>query len=280
MKNTDKITMTFGQLKRLLKESANKKSGRNKPSDKFTSEREYRIITGDELSFAFGSSGYRVGDVNGKYYVVYWNKYESSITVPPELDMWFDGIGLTYGGSYEKNRSGENGIFCLKGNKVNVYIPGEGFISNTWKPIDNSDLLQALKNADNFLHGSTINWFGVEFPYSYFINDDLLYSSKKHEFIDSTMAKTIAKNQKKSSAELDQVKKMNKEQIAKWIKNGGRCRYGFGLWNDTKKKLSKEEALKLLPDYDFGMGFYQLSWSSDDDGPILCFKELHENDLW
>ena len=73
--------------------------------------------------------------------------------------------------------------------------------------------------------------------------------------------------------------------------------YGFGYRGASSCLLTKEEALKLLPKYSFGMGFYSLSYCRDtrvvheQSGPnctvtetygdvVLMFNELSENDLW
>ncbi len=90
-----------------------------------------------------------------------------------------------------------------------------------------------------------------------------------------------------------------KEAARKWIEEGKPCRYryGFGYRGASSKPLTKEEALKLLPKYSFGMGFYTLSFCRDrvvdhkSSGPnctvthaegemALEFNELSENDMW
>lgn len=43
--------------------------------------------------------------------------------------------------------------------------------------------------------------------------------------------------------------------------------------------ISKERALRLLPDYSYGMGFYILNYSIKDGIPELEFNELGENNL-
>lgn len=71
-----------------------------------------------------------------------------------------------------------------------------------------------------------------------------------------------------------------KEAARQFIENGGKCMYGFGLWNGPRNYISKEEALQKLDNYNFGMGFYELHWMERQGETILVFKELHENDLW
>jgi hypothetical protein len=70
---------------------------------------------------------------------------------------------------------------------------------------------------------------------------------------------------------------MNKEEVKQMIENGTKCYYQRGLsWKGaSKREISKEEALALLPKYSFGTGFYELS--IEDFG--VFFNELSENDL-
>lgn len=47
-----------------------------------------------------------------------------------------------------------------------------------------------------------------------------------------------------------------------FIESGGKCvyRYGWAWKGANAHLLTKEDALKELPKYSFGMGFYELSW--------------------
>ena len=90
-----------------------------------------------------------------------------------------------------------------------------------------------------------------------------------------------------------------KEAARQWIESGKPCRYryGFGFRGASSRPLTKEEALKMLPHYDFGMGFYNLSFVKDTrrvdkqctpnctvtetyGDVVLMFNELSENDMW
>ena len=90
-----------------------------------------------------------------------------------------------------------------------------------------------------------------------------------------------------------------KEKAKEWIEAGRPCRYryGFGFRGASSSPLTKEEALRLLPKYSFGMGFYELSFCKDTvvdheaSGPnctvmhstgetVLMFNEFSENDMW
>ena len=90
-----------------------------------------------------------------------------------------------------------------------------------------------------------------------------------------------------------------KECAKRWIETGKPCRYrnGFGFRGASSRELSKEEALKLLPKYDFGTGFYELSFEKDtkvdlkQSGPncivtypcdpiVLMFNEYSANDMY
>ncbi len=93
--------------------------------------------------------------------------------------------------------------------------------------------------------------------------------------------------------------KRTKEQAKEWIEAGKPCRYrcGFGYRGASSRPLTKEEALKLLPKYSFGMGFYELDFCRDtvvdlkESGPnctvthavgetVLMFNEYSANDMW
>ena len=90
-----------------------------------------------------------------------------------------------------------------------------------------------------------------------------------------------------------------KEFAKEWIESGKPCRYryGFGFRGAESRPLSKEEALQLLPKYDFGMGFYEISFCKDRvvdrelSGPnctatravgdiVLMFNEFSASDMW
>lgn len=89
-----------------------------------------------------------------------------------------------------------------------------------------------------------------------------------------------------------------KEAARQWIESGKPCRYryGFGYRGAGSRALTKEEALKLLPKYSFGMGFYSLSFQRDTrvvpsgssnctitepyGEEVLMFNELSDNDMW
>lgn len=74
----------------------------------------------------------------------------------------------------------------------------------------------------------------------------------------------------------------NKEFAKKWIESGKPCvyRYGWGWKGAGARTISKEEALKLLPKYDFGKGFYELDFIMLNGREVLEFNELSENDMW
>lgn len=69
----------------------------------------------------------------------------------------------------------------------------------------------------------------------------------------------------------------NKEAVRDAIKKGIPCfyRYGFAWKGAAKRPISKKEALKKLPMYSPGMGFYELM--KDKDG--LVFNEYSESDM-
>ena len=75
-----------------------------------------------------------------------------------------------------------------------------------------------------------------------------------------------------------------KADAIKFIENGGKAVYVFGLWNEGGTPKSKEWALdKLLNEssqWTFGMGFHTLNFIQMNGETVLQFKELHENDMW
>lgn len=78
---------------------------------------------------------------------------------------------------------------------------------------------------------------------------------------------------------------MEKETIEyakQWIEQGKPCCYRYGwVWKGAgARQLTKEEALKKLPSYSFGKGFYSLSFTNIDGVETLEFNELSENDMW
>lgn len=72
-----------------------------------------------------------------------------------------------------------------------------------------------------------------------------------------------------------------KAKAENWVKDGKPCvyRYGWAWRGASARKITKEEALKMLPKYSFGMGFYELSFTKHDGEDVLEFNELSENDM-
>ena len=76
--------------------------------------------------------------------------------------------------------------------------------------------------------------------------------------------------------------KETKEFAKQWIEEGKPCvyRFGWGWKGAGARKITKEKALELLPQYSFGKGFYELSFIKIDGVDTLEFNELSENDMW
>lgn len=76
--------------------------------------------------------------------------------------------------------------------------------------------------------------------------------------------------------------KETKEFAQQWIEEGKPCVYrsGWGWKGAGARTITKEEALKLLPEYSFGKGFYELSFINIKGQTTLEFNELSENDMW
>lgn len=78
------------------------------------------------------------------------------------------------------------------------------------------------------------------------------------------------------------INKKTKEYARQWIEDGKPCcfRYGWGWKGAGARPLTKEQALKRLPDFDFGKGFYMLGFITIDGVETLEFNEVSENDMW
>lgn len=78
---------------------------------------------------------------------------------------------------------------------------------------------------------------------------------------------------------ISMVRKEDKNEALAFIESGGRCvkRFGWGWKGGRTEPCSKEEALRLLKTFHFGMGFYMLDWA--DSGNTLEFCELSGSDM-
>lgn len=76
--------------------------------------------------------------------------------------------------------------------------------------------------------------------------------------------------------------KETKEAAKRWIEEGKPCVYrcGWGWKGVGARKLERENALSLLPRYNFGKGFYELGYITINGVEYLEFNELSENDMW
>ena len=73
-----------------------------------------------------------------------------------------------------------------------------------------------------------------------------------------------------------------KEFAKQWIEDNRPCvyRYGFAFKGASTKRITKEEALNLLPSYHFGIGFYEIGFIEFEGEMVLKFNEFGENDLY
>ena len=76
------------------------------------------------------------------------------------------------------------------------------------------------------------------------------------------------------------MKEKTKTEALKFINEGGECkrRYGWGWKGAPAHTISKEEALKLFPEYDFGEGYKVLYWEENDN--VLVFNEYSLSDMF
>lgn len=72
-----------------------------------------------------------------------------------------------------------------------------------------------------------------------------------------------------------------KDFAKQWIESNKPCiyRYGFAFKGASSKRITKEEALRLLPSYHFGIGFHELCFIEYEGETVLKFNEFGENDL-
>ena len=73
-----------------------------------------------------------------------------------------------------------------------------------------------------------------------------------------------------------------KQAAIEWVNEGKPCIYrsGWAYRGARAKSITKEEALKLLPSYNFGIGFYSLSFHKEQGIEVLEFNKLSANDLY
>ena len=74
----------------------------------------------------------------------------------------------------------------------------------------------------------------------------------------------------------------NKTELKTLIENGLPCyrQFGFSYRGTMPRKITKEQALELLPSYSPGKGFWELSERNIDGYPSLVFTEYSESDMW
>lgn len=81
---------------------------------------------------------------------------------------------------------------------------------------------------------------------------------------------------------LEKVECYSREQIiSEWINKGNPCFYqlGFSYKGATPRHIDKQQAIELLPKYNFGKGFYELSWRIVDGVAALVFNEYSVYDM-
>jgi len=73
----------------------------------------------------------------------------------------------------------------------------------------------------------------------------------------------------------------DKAEVKANIENGTPCyrQFGFSWKGAFPRKITKEQALELLPNYSPGMGFYELSERVISGYPSLVFTEYSEADM-
>jgi hypothetical protein len=72
-----------------------------------------------------------------------------------------------------------------------------------------------------------------------------------------------------------------KEFARQWIAENRPCiyRHGWAYRGALARQLTQQQAMKLLPQYSFGMGFNMISCREYKGRTVLEFNELGENDL-
>lgn len=84
------------------------------------------------------------------------------------------------------------------------------------------------------------------------------------------------------SQKMDEVKKLTRDEILdKWINAGKLVVGGFG-WKyrgSGEHVIPNDVAASMFPKYDFGKGFYELSWTIYKGEVALSMREYSENDM-
>ncbi len=72
------------------------------------------------------------------------------------------------------------------------------------------------------------------------------------------------------------------EEAKKWIEEGGRCIHKTGVWSNANRiELSKERALKMLPNFDFNNHYDRLFFERQNETEYaLIFQEPSHADLF
>lgn len=67
-----------------------------------------------------------------------------------------------------------------------------------------------------------------------------------------------------------------------WVANDKPCIYRNGWeWKGAgARRITNDEARKMIPHYSFGIGFYKLSFTEHQGETMLEFNELSENDMY
>lgn len=114
------------------------------------------------------------------------------------------------------------------------------------------------------------------------INEPLIKDESVIKKVDRTLLEYI---QFKGCSKIDfpdYGKEPTRDQLVDLINRGIRCyyRYGFAYRGAEESEISREEALKLLPAFSYGMGFHNLKFKKKFGVPVLEFNDLGENDLY
>lgn len=215
-----------------------------------------------------------------------WNQY-SGYKVDVVSDIWFDEVftDQTLAGTCESFRYNHweydynSGRFCAGTRKtaVKVMLGGKyGFVK----------LSSYKSNRENpfFSKGPVFSLIFGNWHFDYCVSKDVIQVVKDGKDMLLTQDGVIIPLGRNLMQELKTAERTlkNKEDILReWIEKDKPCAYrcGFAYRGATARRITKDKARELLPNYSFGMGFYELCFELLGE-PTLIFNEYSANDLY
>ena len=207
--------------------------------------------------------GYTIIKFNGKSNIVYCDDRNAEcVLVSSE---WFDEI-VSCGWSGDGRWNTNQPAIVRNGDKFSIISAPKG---SFWKDEKKMEIIS--------------DWFDCSCPKWYYNNDLQSYCLngmfKGKKVLITANGNFVSENPMEI---LEKVKNYSKEQIiSEWINKGKPCfyQYGFSYKGATPSSIEKQRAIELLPKYEFGMGFYELSWKIVNGIAALVFNEYSVFDM-